>query len=83
MSNLHQTKMDAKAVGPLRFALWKFGRKSERNQQILFSNLMSRVIPVFDRNDASKGQDEITAAEQGAVKDLEALLEAAIQESQA
>lgn len=68
-----------KAPSAIQKALWEFGQENEKS---LVVNLMPRALDIINKHAANQVEDDVAAAEQEAVQEIDKLLEAAIKEAE-
>lgn len=79
VENLNKTNMTPRKAGSkLRFALWQAGQADAKG---LLLNLLPKAMTIIDKQTNHKVEDEETRREEAAVKEIDELLEAAIEEA--
>lgn len=79
VENVGQSKMSKQKAGSAtRHALWEFGRE---NTKALVVNLMPKAMSILEKQDAMRVDDEVAAAEEKAVDEIDKLIKDAIEEA--
>ena len=76
---LHVARMTQKEAGnPLNYNYWKHGKK---NPTELLVQLVPKALSIIDKNRTPAADADVVAAEKQSIKDLEELLEGAIEDA--